>query len=406
MTTQPADLPATERWFVRRGLPMFIEEYDNGRDVWTRAVPVLVFFFLLNTIATIPVAGFSYGSATGAEVTFEGRRAFGGLVAAVLLLAGYVLWNRAAGRRWFAPPERVDWPVLAIWLAAPMVITFAATGSWASVLSDLVVNALLLVVIWVVTRYALVALLWWAVRRLFGQFGDVYRLATRALPLQLLVITVLFLTTEVWQSIGTMTPALLWVSIGFFVLLALGFLVGQVRDEARDLDLAQSRDEVVAACQGTPMADEAPALSGLDRVVPLSRRQRTNLTAAMAMSRLLQVFTVALLVWAFFVGFGLVAISVPVQETWLGGLDDVGIHLEVFGNHGITGPLLRVSTFLAAFSAFSVTVSGASDAAYRESFLRGITDAFSRSLAVRRAYLARRRACGLSAPEPQGAPAG
>lgn len=152
--------------------------------------------------------------------------------------------------------------MLAIWLAAPMVITFAATGSWTSVLSDLVFNALLLVVIWVVTRYALVALLWWAVRRLFGQFGDVYRLATRALPLQLLVITVLFLTTEVWQSISTMTPALLWVSIGFFVLLALGFLVGQVRDEARDLDLAQSRDEVVAACQGTPMAGQAPALPG------------------------------------------------------------------------------------------------------------------------------------------------
>ena len=406
MTTQPAELPATERWFVRRGLPMFIEEYDNGRDVWTRAVPVLVVFFLINTIVTLPVAGFTYDEATGAAVSFEGRRVVGGLVAAVLLVAGYLLWNRSGGRALLAPPDRVDWPVLAVWLAAPMVITFAATGSLGSMLSDLVFNSLVLAVIYVVTRYALVALLWWAARRLVGQFGDVYRLATRALPLQLLVITVLFLTTEVWQTIGTMTPTLLWGSLSFFVVLALAFLVGQVREEVRGLELTQTRDEVVAACEGTPMDPEAAHLPDLGLAVPLSRRQRTNLTAAMAMSRLLQVFTVALLVWGFFVGFGLVAISVPVQEAWLGDLDDVGVHLDVFGDHGITSPLLRVSTFLAAFSAFSVTVSGASDAAYRESFLRGITDAFSRSLAVRRAYLARRRECGLSAPEPQGAPAG
>ncbi len=36
----------TERWFVRQGLPHFIEDYRATTDVWTRAAPFLTLVFL------------------------------------------------------------------------------------------------------------------------------------------------------------------------------------------------------------------------------------------------------------------------------------------------------------------------------------------------------------------------
>ena len=64
----------------------------------------------------------------------------------------------------------------------------------------------------------------------------------------------------------------------------------------------------------------------------------------------------------------------------------------------MTRPLLRTATFLGGFSAFYVTIVGATDATYRDQFFRGIGEQVARSVAVRRAYLARRRRLGLPAP--------
>ena len=45
MTTS-ADREAIERWFVRRGVPHFIDDYRATTNVWTRAFPVLVVLFV------------------------------------------------------------------------------------------------------------------------------------------------------------------------------------------------------------------------------------------------------------------------------------------------------------------------------------------------------------------------
>jgi hypothetical protein len=41
---------ATERWFVNRGLPHFIADYNASQDIWTRAVPALTALFLLELL--------------------------------------------------------------------------------------------------------------------------------------------------------------------------------------------------------------------------------------------------------------------------------------------------------------------------------------------------------------------
>lgn len=36
-----------ERWFVRRGVPHFIEHYDASEHIWTRSLPLLVVTYVL-----------------------------------------------------------------------------------------------------------------------------------------------------------------------------------------------------------------------------------------------------------------------------------------------------------------------------------------------------------------------
>ena len=48
----PPVLPAPailgcERWFVRRGVPHFIEHYDASEHIWTRSLPLLVVIYVL-----------------------------------------------------------------------------------------------------------------------------------------------------------------------------------------------------------------------------------------------------------------------------------------------------------------------------------------------------------------------
>ena len=40
----------TERWFLKRGIPHFIEGYDAGSDVFTRTLPALGFVFLVEVL--------------------------------------------------------------------------------------------------------------------------------------------------------------------------------------------------------------------------------------------------------------------------------------------------------------------------------------------------------------------
>ncbi|MDD9995441.1 MAG: hypothetical protein OXS35_06820 [Dehalococcoidia bacterium] len=43
-------LAATEQWFRRRGIPHFIGDYSDRRDVLTRALPLLIVAALLEVL--------------------------------------------------------------------------------------------------------------------------------------------------------------------------------------------------------------------------------------------------------------------------------------------------------------------------------------------------------------------
>ncbi len=374
-------LRAVERWFYRRGLPFFVEDYRSSTDVWTRASPFLAVMFLVS----IGLAATSFEDLWGA---------LAGLALALLAGAGFVLWNLRRGRRWRTLPDRVTWPVLAGFVVIPAVVALASSRTATAFAESIVAGVLVLALAWVLTRYAVIPLCAWAIRSTFRGIGDLYRLATRALPLMLLFITFLFINTEVWQVAGLLPAERLWAVIAVFVALGVAFIIGRVPGEIRLIESDTTADQVVAACATTPLADVAPSLPGLESPIALSRRQVANIGLVLTVAQLVQVALFALVVWAFFVAFGALAVSVDVQEAWLGALAPVDLVWAWGDGYGVTRQLLRVATFLGAFAGFYVTIYTAIDSAYREQFYDRIRLDLDRSLSVRRAYVAFRGAGG------------
>lgn len=241
------------------------------------------------------------------------------------------------------------------------------------------------------------SMLVWAVKHVFQRSQDVFRLATRALPLLLLFMTFLFINTEVWQVAGSLAAPILWATVAFFVAVGVAFLAVRLPEELDRVDASFTNEYVVRACAGTPLEERVESLPGLSAPDPLEKRQRRNLLLVLLITQLVQVSLLAVAVWAFFVMFGAVAIGTDVQTTWLGQPPDVLISLG--DGRAVTRELLRVSTFLAAFAGLYFTVYAVNDQTYREEFFSEITGRMERTLGVHRAYraLQRERAAAASA---------
>jgi hypothetical protein len=234
------------------------------------------------------------------------------------------------------------------------------------------------------------SMLVWAVRHVFQRSQDVFRLATRALPLLLLFMTFLFINTEVWQVAGSLSAPILWATVAFFIVVGVAFLAVRLPEELDRVDASFTEEYVVRSCVGSPLEERARSLRGLTDPDPLEKRQRRNLLLVLLITQLVQVSLLAVAVWAFFVMFGAVAIGSDVQATWLGHPPDVMVGLGE--GRAVTRELLRVSTFLAAFAGLYFTVYAVNDQNYREEFFSEITGRMERTLGVHRAYRALQRA--------------
>ncbi len=378
MPDSDVELHDVEKWFYRRGLPFFVEDYRSSTGVWTRASPFLAVTFVVMVVS--------------AALSFETT---GGAVAALIVSAALAISlavvNSRAGRRWWALPRRVSWPVLVGFVVVPVIIAVAALGNLDGIADYGVPALLILGFVWVVTRFAILPLTGWAIRYTFRGFSDLYRLTTRALPLMLLFVIFLFLNADVWQVMGTLSTTRLWLVVILFVVLGVVFIIGRVSEEVDLIESATTRSEVITACAGTPLAAVVESLDGLDSSVQLTRQQRLNIGLVMIVAQVVQVSLFAVVVWLFLLAFGALTVSADVQASWLDGIVDVDTVWAWSPGYGVTAQLMRVSVFLAAFSGFYVTIYTSIDAVYREQFYDRIRADLERSLSVRRAYVALRR---------------
>ena len=367
----------TEAWFVTRGVPHFIADYSAARDVLTRAVPLLSLVFVVEVFGAANLEWPWWANALAI---------IGGLA---ILLAAWAGTNALRRRPLLARPERIGVPEVAIFVLVPAALPLAFGAQFTSAAVTAAANLGMLAAIYLGTSYAVIPITRWAFVRLVRQLGDILRLLVRALPLLLLFVTFLFLQNEVWETTADLTGPWYAILLGFLALLGVLFLATRLPWEVARLSRFSSWAEITALARTTPiepLCDEGPPP---DPTPPLSRRQWGNVGLVALFSQGLQIVLVSALICAVLVALGMITVSPALTTSWTGAPVHELVSVRLLGRTLVlTEQLLRVSGFLAAFSALYLTVSAVTDEAYRAEFYDDLAAELRQSLAVRAVYLA------------------
>jgi hypothetical protein len=348
------ELEEYERCFRRAGLPLLIEDYSAREDVFTRAVPLLGLVFIVEVLGAIKLDW---------PLVANIAAVAGGLA---IVLCAFAVLNRSRGRRALARPEEVGAAELAMFVLVPALLPLIFGFQPVSAAVTAAGNALLLLVVYLVVGFGVLAIVRWAAARLLSQLAASLLLLARALPLLLIFALVLFLTTEMWQVFGGISHQAL-IAIGLlFVGFGTVFLVARLPREVGELE----RD----AGGGGP---------------PLSQAQRVNVGLVLFTSQALQVLVVSLAIALFFVLFGLLAIKPEVRDAWIGSHKaNVILSFHALGERvQLSEELLRVSGAIAAFSGLYYAIAVLTDSTYREEFLEELTGQMRVTFRMRAEYL-------------------
>ena len=370
------NLAETERWFIRRGLPHLISDYNAAEDVFTRALPILTLVFLFSMVGAL-----SSDFSVGVNVII----AVGGFCLLLAIWAG-TNWLRNI-RPLLSRPQRVGTPELTVFVLGPTLVPLVFGGQFSSAGITLATTLLLLVLIYLVTSFGLFAILLWAVRQLFANLRGAGRVGMRALPLLLLFNTFLFINAEVWQVTSRINGALLVGGLGLFVILGLLFLLSRLPGEVNELAIFESWSDVEQLCAGTPAAVLEHGTKLTD--YPLSRRQRGNVGMVLLFSQGVLVLAVSISIGLFFVVFGMIIMNEDTILQWTQQAALTEWYSFSFGDDRIllSEELVRAAGFLATFSGLYFTVNAATEPTYRQEFFDDLVGEVRQSLAVREAYL-------------------
>jgi hypothetical protein len=114
--------------------------------------------------------------------------------------------------------------------------------------------------------------------------------------------------------------------------------------------------------------------------------QKANLVVVLLVAQIVQVLLLSLSVLLFFIAFGAVAMRHEVVGGWIGDQ-----RLHEWGIGYLSTELVQVSVFLAAFSGMYFTVAAITDEVYRQQFFTSITRELERAVAARSVYHALKR---------------
>ena len=375
-------LARTETWFVRHGLPYFIEDRKAPDDVFSPALPLLLGYFVIDLMAVLALRLTPW------------QRIGGAALGLLLLCFVYMLRNLVKGDKALGLPRRTGWLEVAGFVLIPPVVDLATRHKPRFALLDLGLDVIVVLVICLVAS-AVVPLAGWAVRRTFQELGEVFHLAVRALPLLFLFNSFLFISQDVWEFSANMTKHRVWGVVGLLALFTMLFLFYQLPAEVRRLAEQDDRTTIVTACRSTPLE------TVLDRVVlhegalPLTKAQRINVLLVLFIGQILQVLLLGVLVFVFFLGFGRTALTQKLLNEWTGRPDGTYVPVTFFGHPledyvhvEIDNRLWQVSLFLAAVSAFFFAISSLTDEVYKAQFYERMSGEVESAIQVRRVYLA------------------
>jgi hypothetical protein len=372
----PQDLEPVERWFVSRGVPHFIEDYDAATDIWTRAAPVLLVAYVAGGFNALDLANWTWQ-----------RNVLVAAVVIAILVATFCVANALRRRPLFSRPAEIGNPELALVVLGPAIPSLVL-GQVGDALQSALEGVAVLAVIYVGTSYGVVPLLHWAAARTRAQLPLLAGLVLRVLPLVLLFTAFVFISTEAWQVAGTLTGIPYVAVLVMFFLLGALFVLSRLPREMRGLATFDSWDDVRAHLGDCPIWPASVPAGGAPPAPRLGRRQQFNVALVQVFPQALQITFVTVLLSAFFVLFGFLAIPEDTIASWI-GQPDVHVYLSwrVSGRDLVlTEPLLRVAGFLGAFTGMYFTVVLSTDATYRDEFAEDVGPEVRQALAVRAAY--------------------
>lgn len=385
-----AELSDIERWFVRRGVPHFVESKTDGSilDAWTRALPLLIVAYFALSLNALRLDGWTVAENVAA-----------GVAVIAIALVTWVLSNRLRGRPSFSRPSDIDAPELVLFVVGP-ALPVALFGQLGDAVETVVAALVLLAVIYIWVSYGLGPLARWGLREGFGQLSRLVPLVARALPLLLGVNTFLFINAEVWEMSGTLTGVPYAIVIGLFVGLGAAFSLIRMPTMIRGLNEFGDWGTIRAAAADTPAArltlPEGPAERD-----PLTRRQGFNIGLMVLFGQAVQITLLVAALTGFFVLLGWLAIP---EATTLNWTNTAGVEVLASTSVGdrtlvVTEPLIRVAVFLGAFSGMYLTVVSTTDETYRGQIVDDVGPHVRSALAARAAY---RVATGSrAAPDPE-----
>lgn len=378
-------LAATEDWFVRIGIPHFIEDFTASEDVWTRAVGFLSLVFVGELFLT-------FGS------DFNGWYQAGVFVVGLAVMVGAVIaLNKYRGRSDFARPDDIGIAELALFvLVPPFLAILGGHNTRAEFVGVVVLNLAILLVVYTVVSWGLFAMARWGLAAMWSHLTQVAQLLGSILPLMLLFSAFLFLNAEIWQVVNDFPVVLFAIVVGSLGAIALVFLTGAMSGSIQGLRFFKHWDEVCDALASTPLKDcDTSAFPGTPEHVPLGRAARFNLTLRLVVGLAVQVLLVTLLIFGFYVVFGMLTVREDTMLQWTtleaGTPELQNVTLLTFGLAGheviLTTLHLVASGFVAAFSGLQFAVSLVTDESYTEAFVEDSNAEMREALAVRAAYL-------------------
>jgi hypothetical protein len=371
----------TERWLRRQGLPYFVKPRSRASRLTARVAPFLVFAFVYDLLSTFVVDINIDENSDAWEPGYV-------ILAIVIILAGIavpvvlaLLSARLLRTRpaWKTPVSLI---VIALFVVIdPIVLSLIGVDTFlGNALQSLIIVALAYLFTWL----GIGSLLSWAIVSAFRQLSALGQLATRALPLLMLVVVFAFFARALWEVTSTMSVTrLTWVAV-FFVVLGLLFAIPIMRGEMRGLDERIEPDERERLLADTALHELRARRTAAGP--PLSRLERFNLDTVMVLAQGFQVLIFAVLVCVFLVVLGSLAFSPAVLTNWLGEQQNtvplLGIDIPVHV------ALIKTAIFLSCVSSLNFLVSVSTGTAYRAAFYEPLLREARVALTVRAAYLA------------------
>ena len=304
----------TEDWFVHHGIPHFIDDFKASEDVWTRAVGFLSIVFFAELFLTF-----------GQEVSgWQQVAAFvGGLV---IMFGAVALVNRARGRSAFSRPNEIGIGELTLFVLVPPVLAWlGGARSTSDFVFVVLLNVAILLGVYFVVSWGIFSMARWGLTAMWGHLTQIIQLLGRILPLMLLFSAFLFLNAEIWQVVNDLPLPLFAIVMGILALIGFSFFVGAMRGAISELRYFTAWSDVAKELEGTPLEEcDTTNFPGAPKHVPLDRAARSNLTLRLVVGLAAQAGAVTLLIFGFYVIFGLLTVreETILQWTTLGMLGD------------------------------------------------------------------------------------